>query len=146
MEANKTGLRFGFHNHDQELEEKFDSETLYEIMPREGDLKYVCQQLDICNMSVAKVAPIEWITKYAKYFESIHVKDLAKDSNESTTLGDGRLGMQRILDYAKKNCPIKYWAIEQEAYGSRTQLECAAINLDRLQNRFKLSYKYMFKL
>jgi sugar phosphate isomerase/epimerase len=138
MEANKMGLRFGFHNHHEEFEEKFNGETLYEIMLRESDLKYVCQQLDICNMSVAKVDPMEWIAKYAKYFESIHIKDLSKDSNDSTILGDGRLEMQRILDYAKKHCPIKYWIVEQESYGSRTPLECVAINLDRLQNRFKL--------
>ncbi|MCS7018235.1 MAG: sugar phosphate isomerase/epimerase [Cytophagales bacterium] len=138
MEANKMGLRFGFHNHHQEFEEKFDGKTLYEIMLQESDLKYVCQQLDICNMSIAQADPIEWMSKYARYFESIHVKDLSKDSNESTVLGDGRLDMPRILEYAKNNCPVKYWIIEQEAYGNRTPLECAALNLDRLKNRFKL--------
>ncbi len=135
----KSGLRFGFHNHHQEFEQKFDGEYLYDIMLKELDLKYVCQQLDICNMSVADVDPMRWLKMYPKHFELMHVKDFDKATKESTLLGDGALKMKEILDFARKNTPIKYWVIEQESYGSKTPLECVKLNLERLKKDYSFA-------
>ena len=132
----KNGLRFGFHNHHQEFEQKFVGEYLYDIMLKELDLKYVCQQLDICNMSVANVDPMRWLKMYPKHFELMHVKDRDKKSTESTLLGDGALNMKEILEYARKNTAVKYWVLEQEAYGDKTPMECVKINLDRLKKQY----------
>lgn len=133
----KSGLRFGFHNHHQEFTQKFDGKHLYDIMLDELDLKYVCQQLDICNMSLADVDPMRWLQKYPKHFELMHVKDRDKNKPESTTLGDGALKMDEILQFARKNTRIKYWVLEQEAYGDKTPMQCVQIDLDRFKNRYK---------
>lgn len=132
----QSGLRFGFHNHHQEFTQKFDDRYLYDIMLDELDLRYVCQQLDICNMSFAGVDPMRWLQHYPNHFELMHVKDRHRDKTESTTLGDGALNMNEILDFARKNTRIKYWIIEQEAYGDRTPLECVNINLHRFRERY----------
>lgn len=132
----QSGLRFGFHNHHQEFTQKFDDRYLYDIMLDELDLKYVCQQLDICNMSFAGVDPMRWLQGYPNHFELMHVKDRHREKTESTTLGDGALNMNEILDFARKNTRIKYWIIEQEAYGDRTPLECVNINLHRFRERY----------
>jgi sugar phosphate isomerase/epimerase len=132
----KAGLRFGFHNHHQEFEQKFDGEYLYDIMLKELDLKYVCQQLDICNMSVVGVDPMRWLKMFPKHFELLHVKDIDKTTKESTLLGDGALDMKGILDYARKNTAVKYWVIEQESYGDKTPLECVKIDLERLKKNY----------
>ena len=87
------GVRFGFHNHHQEFVEKIKGQYVYDLMLKESDLRYVCQQLDICNMAVAKVDPMTWLKRYPKYFEQLHVKDLDKTQDVSTTLGDGRLNI-----------------------------------------------------
>ena len=132
----KSGLRFGFHNHHQEFEQKFNGEYLYDIMLKELDLKYVCQQLDICNMSIADVDPMRWLKMFPKHFELLHVKDRDKAKPESTLLGDGALNMKGILAFARKNTAVKYWVIEQESYGDKTPMECVKINLNRLKDDF----------
>ena len=131
------GLRFGFHNHHQEFTQQFDGKYLYDIMLDTFDLKYVCQQLDICNMSIANVDPLRWLQKYPKHFELMHVKDRHKTKEESTILGDGALKMGEILDYARKHTKVKYWVIEQESYGDKTPMECVKIDLERLKGQFK---------
>lgn len=133
----KAGLRFGFHNHHQEFTQKFNGEYLYDIMLDNLDLKYVCQQLDICNMSVADVDPMIWLKKYPKHFELMHVKDRDKNSKESTILGDGALKMGEILEFSRKNTKVKYWVLEQEAYGSRTPMECVKIDLERFKGQYR---------
>lgn len=133
----KAGLRFGFHNHHQEFTQTFDGAYLYDIMLDTLDLKYVCQQLDICNMSIADVDPMRWLKKYPKHFELMHVKDRDKQKPESTLLGDGALKMGEILDFARKNTSVKYWVLEQESYGGKTPLECVKIDLERLKGQFK---------
>jgi sugar phosphate isomerase/epimerase len=132
----KQGLRFGFHNHHQEFTQKFNDEYLYDIMLKGFDLKYVCQQLDICNMSVADVDPMRWLKMFPKHFELMHVKDRDKTKPESTLLGDGALKMDEILTFARKETKIKYWVLEQESYGNKTPFECVQIDLDRMKNQY----------
>lgn len=133
MVCQKAGLRYGFHNHHQEFEEQYNGEYLYDIMLKELDLKYVCQQLDICNMVEAKVDPMRWLKMFPKHFEQLHVKDRDMAKGESTTLGDGGLDIKGILAFAKKNCPMKYWVIEQESYGNKTPLSCVDTDLQRFK-------------
>lgn len=129
----KAGLRFGFHNHHQEFEQKFNGQYLYDIMLKELDLKYVCQQLDICNMVEAKVNPMRWLKLFPKHFELLHVKDRNIAKGESTTLGDGGLDIKGILAYSKIHSPIKYWVIEQESYDGKAPLDCVKTDLIRIQ-------------
>ncbi len=137
MITEKAGLRFGFHNHSEEFTIKFDGEYMFDIMLKGFDLKYVCQQLDIGNMSTVNADPMRWLKLFPKHFELMHVKDLAKDKPESTTLGDGRINLPEILEYARKNSSIKYWVMEQESYGDKTPFECMKINLDRFKGQYK---------
>jgi sugar phosphate isomerase/epimerase len=133
----KAGLRFGFHNHHQEFTQKFNDEYLYDIMLKGFDLKYVCQQLDIGNMTAAKVDPMRWLKMFPKHFELMHVKDSEGTKFESTTLGDGILKLDEILSFAKANTKIKYWVLEQESYGDKTPFECMKIDLDRFKGQYK---------
>lgn len=131
--ASKSGLRIGFHNHHQEFEEKYGDECLYDFMLREWDSNYVCQQLDIENMSVAGVDPMVFLRKYPKHYESIHVKDFDPKTKLSTHLGEGSLKMDEILSFARRNTPIQYWVIEQEDYGTKTPLEAIDFDLHRFK-------------
>lgn len=134
--CSQSKLRFGFHNHDAEFKIKIGDDYAYDVMLKNFDLKYVCQQFDVCNMSIAGVDPMRWLKQYPKHFESLHVKDRDKNKPESTLLGDGALDMKTILDYARKHTPIKYWVIEQESYGDKTPLQCVEIDLQRLKNQY----------
>ncbi len=137
MITEKAGLRFGFHNHHVEFTQKFGDDYLYDIMLKGFDLKYVCQQLDIGNMTAAKVDPMRWLKMFPKHFELMHVKDSESVKFESTTLGDGIVNLDEILGFARKKTNIKYWVIEQESYGDKTPLECMKIDLDRFKTKYK---------
>jgi sugar phosphate isomerase/epimerase len=135
----KAGLRFGFHNHHQEFVQKFDGKYLYDIMLDNLNLKYVCQQLDIGNLAVAKVDPMIWLKKYPKHFELMHVKDKDKAKDESTFLGDGSINLDEVLKFARKKTNITHWVLEQESYGNKTALESVKMNLDLFKTRYKFS-------
>lgn len=131
--ALSSGLRIAFHNHHQEFEQMYNGETMYDFFLKGWDLKYISQQLDIANMAIAGVDPMVFFKKYPHYFASIHVKDLDKNTAQSTHLGEGRLDLEKILSFAKRSTQIQYWVIEQEEYGAKTPLQAAEDNL----NRFK---------
>jgi sugar phosphate isomerase/epimerase len=132
----KAGLRFGYHNHDKEFVVKYDDEIFYDVMLKSLDSKVVCQQLDICNMSIGGADPMFWLKKYAKHFELIHIKDKHKTKPTSTLLGDGSVDIKSVLDYAKKHTPIKLWVVEDEAHEGAKALASMKANLERLRNRF----------
>ena len=46
----KSGMKFGYHNHDFEFSENLGGEMLYDIMMKNTDAKLVIQQLDIGNL------------------------------------------------------------------------------------------------
>jgi sugar phosphate isomerase/epimerase len=131
--ASKSGLEIGFHNHHQEFEIKHQGEYLYDFMLKEWDRRFISQQLDIANMSLAGIDPMFFLRKYPHYYSSIHVKDFDKNTKLSTHLGEGNLDMETILTFAKKTTQIQYWVIEQEDYGTKTPLNAVEDNL----NRFK---------
>ncbi|WP_149242662.1 sugar phosphate isomerase/epimerase family protein [Dyadobacter sp. 32] len=131
--ASQSGLLIGFHNHHQEFEERIGEGYLYDFMLKEWDPRYVVQQLDIANMSVAGVDPMAFLRKYPKHYESIHVKDFDPKTKRSTHLGEGSLKMDEILTFAKKNTSIQYWVIEQEDYGTKTPLEAVDFDLHRFK-------------
>ena len=45
----KSGMRFGYHNHDFEFSEKFNNETIFTIILKNTDPNLVIQQLDIAS-------------------------------------------------------------------------------------------------
>lgn len=128
------GLRFGFHNHTIEFETIYEGQPVYEYMLRNWDLTYVCQQMDLCNMAIANADPMDWLRRYPHQFESLHVKDRLAGQDASTHLGEGTLPMEEILAFAKKHTPVKYWIIEQEAYGQKTPLEAVDYDLKKFKN------------
>jgi sugar phosphate isomerase/epimerase len=135
--VHKAGLRFGFHNHHQEFTHKFNGEYLYDIMLDNLDNKYVCQQLDIGNLAVAKVDPMRWLKKYPKHFELMHVKDKDKTKDESTWLGAGEINLKEVLKFARKKTNITHWVLEQESYGDKTALESVEMNLKAFRDVYK---------
>ena len=73
--CNKSGMRFGYHNHDFEFSEKLEGELLYDIMLNNTDPKLVAQQLDIGNMINGGGVPAEVMKKFPGRYVSMHVKD-----------------------------------------------------------------------
>ena len=124
----KSGMKFGYHNHDFEFSQKLNNELVYDIILQNTDPSLVAQQLDIGNMYHAGAKALDIMSKYPGRFESMHVKDeikLAGDNKfESTILGKGIIPVKEIIDLGRKSGGTIHFIIEQEAYQGKTPLEC----------------------
>ncbi len=117
----KSGMKFGYHNHDFEFSEKLNGMTVYDIMLSNTDPSLVMQQLDIGNMYNGGAKAEDILKKYPGRFESLHVKDEIPSSHgnekyESTILGKGIVNLKKNLELVKKTGGTKHLIIEQESY------------------------------
>jgi len=123
----KSGMRFGYHNHDFEFSQKLNGTTVFDIILQNTDPSLVVQQLDIGNMYNAGAKALDIMKKYPGRFESMHVKDEIKstgghDPYESTILGKGVIPVKEIIDLGRKS-GTKHFIIEQESYQGKTPME-----------------------
>jgi len=135
----KSGMKFGYHNHDFEFSQKLDGTRVYDIILDNTDPDLVIQQLDIGNMVNGGANAEEVMKKYPGRFPSMHVKDEIESSGgrekyESTILGSGVVDVKAICDLGRKSGGTKHFIIEQEAYQGKTPMESVKIDLDRMKS------------
>ncbi len=82
----KSGMKFGYHNHDFEFSQQLNGQSVYDIILNNTDPKLVMQQLDIGNLYNGGAKAIDIVKKFPGRFESMHVKDeiLASSGHENT--------------------------------------------------------------
>ncbi|MEI9912386.1 MAG: TIM barrel protein [Bacteroidota bacterium] len=130
----KSGMKFGYHNHDFEFNTMVGGMLLYDVILKETDPDLVIQQMDMGNMYSAGGRPMELLKQYPGRFASFHVKDEIKsdkgnDKYESTILGAGIMNVKEVLDLAKKIGGTAHFIIEQESYQGKTPLDCVEQDL-----------------
>jgi sugar phosphate isomerase/epimerase len=116
-------LTFCYHNHGYEFH-PHKKGTLFDLMMKETDPKYVSYEIDILWTFFPGVDPAALIKKYPKRFKLMHLKDLKKgvEGNMSggtpvendVALGTGQLDLPAILKAAKKS-NIEHYYIEDES-------------------------------
>lgn len=124
----KSGMRFGYHNHDFEFSQKLDGVTVFDLILDNTDPSLVAQQLDIGNMINGGGQPEEILKKYPGRFVSMHVKDeiLASGGHEkyeSTILGTGIINVKEMVNLGLNKGGTKHLIIEQEAYQGKAPLD-----------------------
>lgn len=138
----KSGMKFGYHNHDFEFKYSINNMQVYDIIMQHTDPQLVFHQMDIGNMYGAGGRADELIKKYPGRFLSMHVKNEIKSSSagemndgyESTVLNKGLLDIKSILDLAKKSGGTTLFIIEQESYQNKSPLECSKEDLVIMRN------------
>jgi sugar phosphate isomerase/epimerase len=130
----KSGMKFGYHNHDFEFSEKLNGMTLYDIILKNTDPNLVIQQLDTGNLYNGGAKAIDIVKQYPGRFQSLHVKDeiLSSDKNEkyeSAILGAGVVNVKEVIDLVRKTGSNVHYVIEQESYQGKAPLDCAKENL-----------------
>ncbi len=125
----KSGMKFGYHNHDFEFSLKLSSVKVYDIMLQNTDPNLVAQQLDIGNMYGGGGRAADLLAQYPGRFELMHVKDEIKSEAEhggweSAILGTGVIGVKDIIDMGKKLGGTTQFIIEQESYQGKVPLDC----------------------
>ena len=130
----KSGMKFGYHNHWAEFAESLNGVKLFDIMMQRLDVKKVIMQLDIGNMYIAGAKALDVIGQYPGKFEMIHVKDEiannTKEKFESTILGKGILPVKEVIDICRKTGGTKVFIIEQESYQGKSPMECCKEDYD----------------
>jgi sugar phosphate isomerase/epimerase len=132
----KSGMRFGYHNHNFEFAQELNGKKVYDIILDHTDPNLVAQQLDMGNLYGTGANAYEIVQKHPGRFVSMHVKDEIKaakgemgDGYESTIVGSGVANTKAITDLGKKSGGTLHFIIEQESYQGRTPLECAKEDL-----------------
>lgn len=131
----KSGMKFGYHNHDFEFSQKLNGEKIFDIMMKTLNPDLVAMQLDIGNLYNGGAIALDVMNQYPGRFEIIHVKDEieAKEGKEkfiSTVLGEGIVNTKKVVDLATKKGGTKCYIIEQESYGDKTPMYCAKADFD----------------
>jgi sugar phosphate isomerase/epimerase len=134
----KSGMKFGYHNHWAEFTEELNGTKLFDIMMRKLDVNKVVMQLDIGNMYIGGAKALDVIGQYPGKFELIHVKDEiavdTKEKYESAILGKGIIPVKEVLDICRKTGGTKVFIIEQESYQGKSPLSCVKEDLDIMKN------------
>lgn len=133
----KSGMKFGYHNHNFEFSSMLNGEKVFDIMIKHTDPNLVAQQLDIGNMYGVGGRALEIVKAYPGRFELMHVKDEIattvkgemNDGYDSTVLGAGVVGVKAIIDEGKKSGGTTHFIIEQESYQNITPLQSAKEDL-----------------
>lgn len=132
----KSGMKYGYHNHDFEFKYSLNNMKVYDIILKHTDPNLVAQQLDIGNMYGAGGRALEIIKQHPGRFELMHVKDEIKsakgemgDGYESTVLGKGIIPVKQVVDLARKSGGTTQFIIEQESYQGKTPIDCSKEDL-----------------
>ncbi|MEJ7645087.1 MAG: sugar phosphate isomerase/epimerase family protein [Chryseolinea sp.] len=133
----KSGMKFGYHNHDFEFSVKLEGQTVYDIMLKNTDPDLVIQQLDVGNLYNGGAKAIDIVRQYPGRFQSMHVKDEIKvtpkegsdHAFESTVLGKGVVNTKEVIDLGRKVGGTKHFIIEQESYQGKTPMASMKENL-----------------
>jgi len=132
--CNKWGMKFGYHNHDFEFSEKFNGESLFDIMMRNIDPDLVVVQLDTGNLYNGGAVAKDVVDRYPGRFEFVHLKDVVRTGDEgqfeSTVIGEGVAEVREVLAMIEKTGGARVIITEQEAYQDKTPMECARLNLE----------------
>jgi sugar phosphate isomerase/epimerase len=129
----KSGMKFGYHNHDFEFSEKLNGEKLFDIMMRSIDPDLVVMQLDIGNLYSGGAVALDIVNQYPGRFENVHVKDVIKTGSdeqyESIIIGEGVADVRKVLELVKETDGARVIIVEQESYQGRTPMECVKTDL-----------------
>lgn len=111
-QAAKSGIRLGFHNHDQEFAPLGDTNG-YDILLAECDPKSVTMQMDLFWTVRGGKDPLAYFAKYPGRFASVHVKDMAA-GGAMVDVGAGQLPFASYFAQSKQ-AGIQHYFVEHDS-------------------------------
>ncbi len=123
--CNAAGIRFGYHNHDNEFKVEFEGKPIYDWMMELTDPEKVMFQLDLFWIVEGGKDPLDYFEKYAGRFELWHIKDKA-EVGESGKMDFAAMFAKRELSGAE------YGIVEVEEYNF-APLESCKKSIEYLQ-------------
>ena len=119
----KHGLKFFYHCHGYEFR-THGAGTFMDMLIKETNPKFVAFEMDVFWVKHPGADPVQWLEKYPKRWELMHVKDMRKglvgdltgkaDVKNDVAVGTGQMDWPAILKAAKKS-GVKHYFIEDES-------------------------------
>lgn len=107
--CNKSGIRFGYHNHANEFKTVLEGKPVYDWMLELTDPGKVMFQLDLYWIVEGGKDPLDYFNRYPGRFELWHIKDKEE-------LGaSGTMAFEPMFD-ARKKSGAEYGIVEVEQY------------------------------
>jgi sugar phosphate isomerase/epimerase len=108
--AAEEGIKIGYHNHAHEFV-KVDGKYALDLIAENTD-ENVILELDVFWVAYAGIDPIEYINKWGKKIELIHIKQI--DENKGNVdVGEGIIDMKQVKDAAKF---ATFFVVEHEEF------------------------------
>ena len=118
----KSGLSFGYHNHNLEFR-KIGDVVPYDLMLKETDPALVGMEMDIGWVIAGGADPVAYLTKHPKRFISVHIKDLKNQGIPNTNMkmvsaiiGQGIVDWGKLLPAIKKSSVASAYMELEEPY------------------------------
>jgi sugar phosphate isomerase/epimerase len=128
-EANKRGIKFGYHNHNFEFATLANSDQLYEdFLIANTDPDKVFFQMDVYWITIGGQDPVAYLKKYPTRFKVLHIKD------EYVVGESGKLNYEAIFNQFYKN-GYEDWFVELETKMTKEQLEQNLARMEQMKQR-----------
>jgi len=128
-EANKRGIKFGYHNHNAEFATLANTGQLYEdFLIANTDPDKVFFQMDVYWITVGGQDPVAYLKKYPTRFKVLHIKD------EYVVGESGKLNYEAIFKQFYAN-GYEDWFVEMEAKMTKEQLEANLARMEQMKQR-----------
>lgn len=122
--CNAAGIRFGYHNHDQEFTKEFEGKPVYDWMLELTDPEKVMFQLDLYWIAHGGKNALDYFEKYAGRFELWHIKD------KEEVGASGKMDFEALFA-KRKQSGAEYGIVEVEEYNF-TPIESCKKSIDYL--------------
>ena len=148
-ELKQDGLQLGYHNHTIDLK-TFGKRSAYEILIDSTQPELVVFEMDCGHMVHAGADPIEYLRKYPKRIQLLHLKDMKAGFDISTSpdgaelgtnaeLGDGVIDWRKLFQVAAQG-NIKHYFVEHEGKMAHPPLESVANSLNYLKALYPMPH------
>ncbi|HVW63187.1 MAG TPA: sugar phosphate isomerase/epimerase [Puia sp.] len=134
------GLGFIYHNHGFEFQ-PYEQGTLYDLLVKETDPRYVSFELDILWAFFPGQDPAGLLRRYGRRYKALHLKDLrtgvtgnlsgGTSGENDVVLGTGQIDIPAVIKAARK-AGVQHYYIEDESSKSLTQVPQSIAYLHRL--------------
>ncbi len=108
--AAKENIKVGYHNHAHEFV-KIDGKYALDMIA-ENTNDNVILELDVFWVAYAGIDPLEYIKKWGKKVELIHIKQIA-ENKDNVDVADGVIDMAKVKEVSKY---AKYFVVEHEEF------------------------------
>lgn len=127
-EANKRGIKFGYHNHNIEFAKVAKTDQYYEdFLIANTDPSKVFFELDVYWITVGGQDPVAYLKKYPTRIQALHIKD------EYVVGATGKIDYKAIFTQFYKN-GHQDWFVEMEGKMTKEQHEQSIAMMEAMKN------------